>query len=123
MRYVDGYVLVVPKKQLALYKKMAKEGGRAWMKHGALQYVECLGDDMAVAAKWGATPFPKLANAKKGDTIVFSFIVYRSKKHRDAVNKKVHAQMQIEYADQKDKEMPFDMKRMSVGGFEALVDL
>jgi alkaline phosphatase len=123
MRYIDGYVLVVPKKQLALYKKMAKEGGKAWMKHGALQYVESIGEDMASAAKWGATTYPKLTGAKKGDTIVFSFIVYRSKKHRDAVNKKVHAQMEIDYAGQGEKDMPFDMKRMSVGGFETIVDL
>lgn len=123
MRYVDGYVLVVPRKKLAAYKKMAKQGGNVWMKHGALQYAECAGEDMDAPKQWGGVPFPAMAQAKKGDVVFFSFIVYKSKKHRDAVNKKVHADMEKMYGKDAHKDMPFDMKRMAYGGFEAVVDL
>jgi uncharacterized protein YbaA (DUF1428 family) len=123
MRYVDGYVLIVPGKKLAAYKKMAKEAGPVWMKHGALQYVEAVGDDMVAPMAWGGIPFPKLANAKKGEKVIISFIMYKSKKHRDAVNEKVHKEFEKMYDEEKDKDMPFDMERMSVGGFETLVDL
>lgn len=123
MRYVDGFVLVVPKKKLAAYKKMAKEGGSTWMKFGALQYVEAIAEDLVKPMQWGGVPYTKLTGATKNDTVVFSFIMYKNKKHRDAVNKKVHAEMDKLYPDPDMKDMPFDMQRMSVGGFETVVDL
>jgi uncharacterized protein YbaA (DUF1428 family) len=123
MRYVDGFVLAVPVKKLKEYKKMAAEGGRAWMKHGALMYMECAADDLTSVKEWGGLPFPKTVDAKKGETVFYSFIVYKNKKHRDAVNKKVMAEMEKKHAKDKDKKMPFDMKRMAYGGFEAIVDM
>jgi uncharacterized protein YbaA (DUF1428 family) len=123
MRYVDGFVLTVPVKKLKEYKKMAAEGGKIWMKHGALQYMECVGDDLTSVKEWGGMPFPKMAEAKKGETVFFSFIVYKNKKHRDAVNKKVMKEMEKKYDKEKEKNMPFDMKRMAYGGFEAIVDV
>src|SRR5262245_58635732 len=85
-RYVDGFVIAMPKKKLGVYLKMAKLGAKVWKAHGALEYYECVGDDFT--AQYGM-PFPKLARLKKGETVVFSWIVYRSKKHRDSVNAKV----------------------------------
>lgn len=122
MRYVDGFVLVMPKKNFAAYKKMAKEGGQIWMKCGALNYVEAVGEDLDVAKKWGNMPFPAMVKAKKDEIVVFSYIVYKSRKHRDAVNKKVQVEMDKKYADAKDFKMPFDMKRTAVGGFEVFVE-
>ena len=122
--YVDGYVLVVPKKILKVYKKMASDAGKIWMKYGALRYVECVGDDLKSAAKWGCLPFPKMTKAKPTETIVFSFIIYKSKAHRDKVNAKVMKEM--EKNEEKYKEEckdVFDMKRMAVGGFETIVNL
>lgn len=122
MSYVDGFVLVMPKKNFPAYKKMAKEGRQIWMKSGALDYVEAVGEDLDVAKKWGNMPFPAMVKAKKGEIVVFSYVVYKSRKHRDAVNKKVQAAMDKKYADAKDFEMPFDMKRVAVGGFQAFVE-
>ena len=116
MRYVDGYVLPMPKKNLKAYLRMARIGERAWRKHGALDYKECIGDDLAT--KWG-TPFTRMMKLKAGETVVFAFIVFKSRAHRDRVNAKV---MQ-ELADSgMPKEMPFDMKRMVYGGFKVVVD-
>jgi uncharacterized protein YbaA (DUF1428 family) len=115
-RYVDGFVLAVPKKNLPAYRKMARLGAKVWKEHGALEYVECVGDDLAT--QWGTT-FPKLAKTKPGETVCFSFIVYKSRAHRDAVNKKVMADPRMEKAP---NPMPFDMKRMSFGGFKAIVE-
>ena len=99
---------------------MAKEGGRMWTKFGALEYMECLAEDMTPP---GVTfTFPKMAKTKKTDTVVFSFIVYKSRKHRDAVNKKVMAYFDKKYKG-KQMDMPFDMKKFAYGGFTALVDL
>lgn len=120
-RYVDGFVLPVPKKNLGKYKKMAGEGGKIWMKHGALQYVECIGEDLESASKWGCLPFPKMAKIKPNEIVVFSFIVYKSRTHRDRVNAKVMKDSDMNPSKQ--KEMPFEMKRMAVGGFEMIVDL
>lgn len=114
MAYVDGFMIPILKKNLKAYKKMALLGKKAWMKHGALDYKECVGDDLA--AKWG-TPFPRLMKLKAGETAIFAFIVFKSRAHRDRVNAKI---MQ-EFADGP-KEMPFDMKRMAYGGFKVLVD-
>jgi uncharacterized protein YbaA (DUF1428 family) len=122
-RYVDGFVLVVPKKNVAAYRRMAAAGGRVWMKHGALEYLECMGDDLT--PDMGGMPvltFPKLTRLKKGETVWFSFIVYKSRKHRDAVNAKVMKDPMMNPPNQKGKPMPFDMKRMAWGGFKAVVD-
>lgn len=117
-KYVDGFVLCVPKKNMAAYKRMATGGKKVWMDHGALQYLECVGDDLATTF---GLPFPKMAKAKAGETVVFSFIVYKSRKHRDAVNAKVMSDPRLA-AMMKNQKMPFDMKRMSYGGFKVLVE-
>jgi uncharacterized protein YbaA (DUF1428 family) len=118
-RYVDGFVLCIPKKNLAAYKRMALAAGKVWKKHGALDYLECVGDDLETPC---GVPFPRLAKVKKGETVFFSYIVYKSRAHRDAVNAKVMKDPRILNMT-KGKKMPFDMKRMSHGGFKALVDL
>ena len=119
--YVDGFVLVVPKDNVAAYKKMAKEGANVWMKNGALNYRECMIDD--ATPTWITFTFPKMAKAKPGDTVWFSYIEYTSKAHRNQVNKKVMALMEKQYGEGKDdvKKMPFDMKRMAYGGFKVVV--
>ena len=117
-RYVDGFVIPVPKKNVAAYRKIAAKAGRIWREYGALEYLECVGDDLAVG-KMGLTPFPKLARAKQGEVVFFSFIVFRSKAHRDRVNKKVMADPRLHMEA---SAMPFDAKRMAYGGFVALVD-
>jgi uncharacterized protein YbaA (DUF1428 family) len=114
MSYVDGFLLPVPRKNLAAYKKMATLGKKMWLEHGALDYKECVGDDLEAA--W-ALPFPKQMKLKKGEVPVFSFIVFKNRKHRDAVNKKVMANM-----PEMSKKMPFDVKRMAYGGFAVLVE-
>jgi len=116
MKYVDGYVIPVSKKKVKAYLKMAKMGERMWKKFGALDYKECVGDDMK--NDWGMLPFPRLAKARPGETIIFSYIVFKSKAHRNAVNKRVIKEM--EKIDPQ-PEMPFDIKRMAYGGFNALV--
>ena len=119
--YVDGFVLVVPGRKLAAYRKMAALAGRVWREHGALQYVECVGDDLKVKAGCGLA-FPKMAKAKKGERVLFSLIVYKSRAHRDRVNKKVMADPRLEKMCDID-DMPFDLKRMAYGGFKSIVDL
>ncbi len=116
MSYVDGYILPVPKKNVRAYKRMAEMGRKIWTKHGALDYKECTGDDLV--AKWG-TPFTKMMKLKPGETVVFAYIVYKSRSHRDAVNKKVMKEMNATGAP---PDMPFDMKRMVYGGFKTLVE-
>jgi uncharacterized protein YbaA (DUF1428 family) len=116
MRYVDGFVLPFPKRNLAAYRRMAKVGARLWMKHGALEYMECVGDDLKV--KFGM-PFSRLAKLKPGETVAFSFIVYKSRAHRDAVNARV---MKDPAMSKMPTEMPFDLKRMAYGGFKVLVE-
>jgi alkaline phosphatase len=116
-RYVDGFVLVVPKNRVAEYKKMARDGAKTWMKHGALDYKECMLDD--AKPTWVTFTFPMMAKAKPNETVWFSYIVYKSKAHRNAVNKKVMQEMEKKHdVDPKDmQKMPFDMKRMAYGGF------
>lgn len=122
MKYVDGFVLVVPKNKLKVYKKMAELGRKVWRKHGALDYKECIGDDMNPDSGGMKTmPFPKLTKLKKGEVVIFSFIVFKSRKHRDQVNAKVMKDPMMN--DPQYKDMPFDMKRMSYGGFEVIVDV
>jgi uncharacterized protein YbaA (DUF1428 family) len=119
MKYVDGFVLPVPKKNLAAYRRMAKKAGKVWREHGALDYKECAGDDLNV--KMGL-PFPRLVKPKPGETVVFSYIVFKSRAHRDRVNAKVMKDPRV--ADMCDpKKMPFDVKRMAYGGFKVLVGL
>ncbi|MFO0856407.1 MAG: DUF1428 domain-containing protein [Phycisphaerales bacterium] len=115
--YVDGFVLVIPTKKMAAYKKMAEIGCKVWMDHGALAYAECVGEDMKVPF---GVAFPKFANAKKSETVVFSFITYKNKAHRDSVNKKVMSDERLKAACDP-KNMPFDMKKMTYGGFEVFV--
>ena len=118
MSYVDGFVLPVPKKNLPSYRRMAQKAGKIWRDHGALDYKECTGDDLKV--KMGV-PFTKLVKLKPGETVVFAYIVYKSRAHRDKVNAKVMKDPRIrECCDTKD--MPFDCKRMCYGGFKVLVD-
>jgi uncharacterized protein YbaA (DUF1428 family) len=120
--YVDGFVLAVPKKNTAAYKKMAKEAAVMWKKFGALDYKECVGEDLKPkGAISGGINFPKIAGVKTGETVWFSFITYKSRAHRDAVNKKVMAYFQKKYADKDMANMPFDMKRMAYGGFKVEV--
>jgi len=123
MAYVDGFVLIVPKKNFAAYKKMAAAAGKIWRKHGALDYKECMGDDM-VPSMGGmrAQTFPKMAKCKRGEAVWFSFIVYKSRAHRDKVNKDVMKEFEKNYPEWKDKPMPFDMKRFAYGGFKVVVD-
>lgn len=121
MTYVDGFVFVVSKKKIPAYLKMARDAGKMWRKHGALSYKECKGDDMH--PKMISLTFPKLTKLKAGETVWFSFITYKSKAHRDAVNKRVMKEMEKKYSEKDYQNMPFDMKRMSYGGFKALVDL
>ncbi len=120
--YVDGFVLTVLKKNLGAYKKMAIIGRDVWMKHGALDYKECVGEDLNPnMGGMKALTFPKLTKQKKDEVVVFSYILYKSRKHRDQVNAKVMKDAMMNEDKWKDKPMPFDMKRMSFGGFRVLV--
>ena len=116
--YVDGFVLTVPKKRAAEYRKMATEGSKIWKKFGALDYKECVIDDEQ--PKTVTFTFPKMAKAKKGEQVWFSYIVYKSRTHRDAVSKKVMAYFSKQFANG-DFEMPNDPKKMAYGGFKAMV--
>lgn len=112
--YVDGFVISIPKKNKEKYKKMAKEACEIWMKYGALDYKECLIDD--AKPKFVTLTFPKMANTKANEAVWFSFIVFKSKAHRDLVNKKVMAYFEKKYGDKMD--MPFDMKSFAYAGFK-----
>jgi uncharacterized protein YbaA (DUF1428 family) len=118
-RYVDGFVLPVPKKNAEAYRSIAKKAGKIWREHGALEYVECIADDVKPGK---LTSFPQAVKLKPGETVWFSWIVYKSRKHRDAVNAKVMADPRL--ANMMDpKKHPFDPKRMFWGGFKAMVEL
>lgn len=116
-RYADGFVIVVPKKNLKAYEAISRKAGKVWKEYGALEYCECVGEDLK--QKFG-TPFPKLVKPKSNEVVVFSWILYKSRAHRDRVNKKV---MKDPRLDMGGAAMPFDMKRMTYGGFALLVDL
>jgi uncharacterized protein YbaA (DUF1428 family) len=119
MSYVDGFVVPVPKKKMKAYLAIAKKAGKVWKDHGAVDYVECIADDVKVG-KW--TSFPRSVKLKKGETVVFSYIVYKSRKHRDTVMAKVMKDKRL--ADMMDpKGMPFDGKRMIYGGFKTAVSI
>ena len=117
MEYVDGYVLPVPKKNLQAYRRLAQKAGRIWREHGALEFRECVGEDLNV--KMGV-PFPRRIKLMPGETVLFSWIVFKSRAHRDRVNAKVWKDPRIAKPDP--ESMPFDAKRMVYGGFEILVD-
>ena len=123
-KYVDGFVLVVPKGKEAEYQKMAEEGRDLWMKYGALQYFECRGDDLKQQEMGGekSRAFAEMAGTSDDENVWFSFIVFNSKEHRDEVNKKVMDEMNEKYKDQSDFTMPTDMKKMAYGGFEVAVE-
>jgi uncharacterized protein YbaA (DUF1428 family) len=117
-RYVDGFVLPVPKRKVEAYRRIARLAGKVWRDHGALEYIEAVADDVK-PGKW--TSFPQSVKLKKGETVVFAYIVYKSRKHRDRVNAKVMKDKRL--ANMMDpKAMPFDMKRMIWGGFKTIVE-
>lgn len=118
MKYVDGFLLVVPKRRLGAYVALAKKAARLWKHHGALEYRECVGEDLRTPC---GIPFGKRAGAKAGDVVVFAWIVYRSRAHRDRVNAKVMADPRLA-AMCTPESLPFDMRKMSHGGFEVRVD-
>jgi len=119
MSYVDGFVLPVPRKHLAAYRRMAQKAGKVWRDHGALEYVECVADDVKPGKH---TSFPQSVKLKKGEVVVFSYAVYKSRKDRDRVLAKVMKDPRL--ADMMDpKKMPFDGKRMFWGGFKPIVSL
>lgn len=118
MPYVDGFVVPVPKENLAAYRRMASKAGKVWRDHGALEYVECVADDVK-PGKW--TSFPQSVKLKPNETVVFAYIVYKSRKDRDRINAKVMKDPRL--ANMMDpKKMPFDGKRMFWGGFKVIVD-
>ena len=123
-KYIDGFVLVVPNDKADEYKKMAEGGRDSWMKHGALGYFECRGDDLIPQEMGGekARAFTEMAGAGSNETVWFSFIIFKSKEHRDEVNAKVMAEMDEHMKDYQDMQMPFDMKRMAYGGFQVEVE-
>jgi uncharacterized protein YbaA (DUF1428 family) len=123
-RYVDGFVLVVPKGKEAEYQKMAEMGRDSWMKHGALQYFECRGDDLKQQEMGDqkSRSYAEMAGATTDENVWFSFVVFNSKEHRDEVNKKVMEEMSENFDEQSVFEMPNDMTKMAYGGFEVAVE-
>ena len=117
MQYVDGFIVPVPKKRLNAYRTMARKAAKVWREHGALDYRECVAEDVKVG-KW--TSFPRSVKLKPSETVVFSWITYKSRAHRDRVNAKVMKDKRIAGMDPKD--MPFDGKRMIYGGFKIIVE-
>jgi alkaline phosphatase len=118
-KYVDGYVIPVKTAKLKQYKKFATLGRKVWLEYGALDYYECVGDDLQ--AKWGLS-FEKLCKLKPGETVVFAFIVYKSKADRKRINALVHKDPRMHPSGDEKVEMPFDMKRFAMGGFKAMVE-
>jgi len=121
--YVDGFVFVVPKKNAALYRKMAELGKKLWLKHGALDYKECIGDDLNPKSmgEWKQLSFRKMTKAKAGEDVWFSYIVFKSKKHRNEVNARVMKDPTMNDPQWQNMPPPFDMKRMAYGGFKVMV--
>jgi uncharacterized protein YbaA (DUF1428 family) len=118
MAYVDGFVVPVPKKHMKAYLAMARKAKKVWRDHGALEYRECTGEDIGV--KKGIADFPRMMKLKAGETVIFSWITYKSKAHRDSVNKKVMKDPRLD-SMMNPKSMPFDVKRMVYGGFKVVV--
>ena len=120
MGYVDGFVLAIPKRNLRAYRSLARETGKLWRKYGALDYKECIGDDLNIPQ--GGIPFPRMVRLKKGETVVFSYIVYKSRAHRDRVHAKVMKDPYMTDLKWNERSMPFDTRRVSFGGFKIIVD-
>lgn len=118
-KYVDGFVIPIKKKDIEAYKKMAEWGASMWKKYGALEYYECIGDDLSVKEDMGQG-FTKLANLEEDETVVFSWIVYESKAQRDEINKKIMSDESMKDFDVSNT--PFDMKRFATGGFKPIVE-
>ncbi len=118
MPYVDGFIVPVPKKNVQAYRSLARKAGKIWKEYGALDYIECIADDVKPGK---LTSFPQSVKLKPDEVVVFSWIVYKSRAHRDRVNKKVMADPRMTNMDP--KTMPFDSKRMIYGGFKTLVEL
>jgi len=118
-QYIDGFVLAIPRAKLAAYKKLATKAGKVWREHGALKYCECVGDDMTAT---GMVAFPKMAKAKPGEVVIFAWAVFKSRRHRDAANKKIMADAKLA-AMCGEAGLAVDCKRMAYGGFKVLVDL
>jgi uncharacterized protein YbaA (DUF1428 family) len=118
-KYVDGFVLPVPRKNLQTYRRMARKAGSIWREHGALEFRECVGDDVKPGK---LTSFPQSVRLKSGETVLFSWIVFKSRAHRDRVNAKVMKDPRLA-AMMDSKSMPFDAKRMIYGGFRVLVEI
>lgn len=116
MPYVDGFLLAVPKDKLDAYKKLARKAGKIWREHGALAYMECVADDVPEGK---LTSFPRAVKLKEDETVIFAYIVYQSRRDRDAINRKVCADPRM---DMDMSAMPFDMKRMIFGGFKSIVE-
>lgn len=129
MSYVDGFVIPISKTKVKAYLKMATDAGKIWKKHGALQYFECIGEDLnpkipqEMPADMKGKTFPEMSKATAKETVIFSFIVFKSRKHRDTVNKKVMKEMDEKYKDHSFTEMPFDMKKVAYGGFKTIVKM
>jgi uncharacterized protein YbaA (DUF1428 family) len=119
MKYVDGFVVPVPKKKLDAYRRIARTAGKVWKEHGALEYVECVAEDVKPGK---LTSFPQSVQLKRTETVVFSWIVYKSKAHRERVMAKVMADPRMQKM-MDPKKMPFDGKRMFWGGFETIIDM
>jgi len=119
MNYVDGFVVPVPTRNLAAYRRMSTKAGKVWREHGALEYIECVADDVKPGKH---TSFPQSVKLKRGETVVFAYIVYKSRKHRDRVNAKVMKDPRIT-GTMDPKDMPFDGKRMFWGGFKVMVNV
>jgi uncharacterized protein YbaA (DUF1428 family) len=119
MQYVDGFVVPVPRKNLRVYRQMAQKAGKIWREHGALEYRECIAEDVKMGK---LTSFPRSVKLKPGETVAFSWIVYKSRTHRDRVNAKVMADPRLT-SMMNPKAMPFDGKRMIYGGFTTLIEL
>jgi uncharacterized protein YbaA (DUF1428 family) len=122
MAYVDGFIVPVPKQKLDAYRRLSRKAGKVWREHGALEYKECVADDVPVGK---VTSFPRSVKRKRNETVIFAWITYKSRAHRDRVNKKVMSDPRL--ADmmgaENMKNMPFDAERMIYGGFEVAVDV
>ena len=118
MSYLDGYVLPLPRKHIKAYRRIASKAGRIWKEHGTLDYKECIGEDLKIK---GLVPFTKASKAKAGETVVFAYVLFKSRKHRDSVNAKVMKDPRIQAMCNPEK-MPFDPTRMAYGGFKVIVN-
>jgi uncharacterized protein YbaA (DUF1428 family) len=117
-QYIDGYVLPVPNNQIDAYRRMAAEAGKVWREHGALEYWECVGDDLDMKEM---VPFPRIIESKPNETVIFACVVFQSRSHRDEVNAKVMKDPRLRKV-MDPQEMPFDTKRMAYGGFRTIVE-